>query len=222
MQIVLEHLSVRVGSTVTINGVVRNAGKIPRAYVALVASVRNFRGESPGDKRVMAARSLDPGERQPFSVDLGKDLWESYAVRVDSYAPRQSGDRLDSASGFVSRRAYATWLDEDLTTSARVSTSVSGPRQAGPPGRVWTGRIRVNASITLPRYARAAGVVVRLRWALQTTAGASSGNLGEGVRQVVLRPARWDADIAVTRSVAFGITILEASVVRVDWRLNFQ
>lgn len=219
--IVIEQLAQRVGSTVTVSGVLRNAGTIPRFYIAVVVSAKTFRGDPIEHRRVIAATSLDPGGRHPFSVDLGKDLWESYTVRVDSYSPRQGGDAQAQVSGFISQRAYGNWLGEDFRASAHVSTTASGSSPSGSAGRDSVGKLRVTGSVSLPRYARATAIAVRVRWILRGGPGASPSSLGSGERHVVLRPETWDAEIVVTHAGAFTINVVDATVVRVDWSLNF-
>ncbi len=220
-QIAIEQLTHRVGSTVTVSGVVRNTGTIPRFYVALVVSAKTYRGEPLGERRIIAATSLEPGARQTFSVDLGKDLWESYAVHVDSYSPRQAGEVLVSASGFISHRTYDNWLGEDFRSSAHVSTTVSGSSPFGSARQDSVSRVRVNGSISLPRYARATAIAVRVRWEWLGRPGVSSSSLGGGERHVVLRPEAWDAEIVVTHAGAFTINVVDVTVVRVDWSLSF-
>jgi hypothetical protein len=220
-QIVIEQLVHRVGSTVTVSGVLKNTGTITRLYVALVVSAKAFRGDPPEDRRIVATTSLEPGARQPFSLDLGKDLWESYAVRVDSYSPRQTGEALASASGFISRRTYDNWLGEDFRRSAHVSTTVLESSLSGPAGKNSVGKLRVTGSVSLPRYARAAAIAVRVRWELRGRPGASPSSLGSGERHVVLRPEAWDAEIVVSHAETLTINVVDVTVIRVDWSLNF-
>ncbi len=220
-QIVIEQLVQRVGSTVTVSGVLRNTGTIPRLYIALVVSAKTYKGEPLGERRIIAATSLEPGARQTFSVDLGKDLWESYAVRVDSYSPRQTGEALASASGFISRRTYDNWLGEDFRSSAHVSTTVLESSPSGSAGKNSVGTLRVTGSVSLPRYARTAAITVRVRWTLRGRPGASPSNLGSGERHVVLRPEAWDAEIVVSHAETLTINVVDVTVIRVDWSLNF-
>lgn len=220
-QIVIEQLVHRVGSTVTVSGVLRNTGTIPRLYIALMVSAKTYRGEPLWERRIIAATSLEPGARQTFSVDLGKDLWESYAVRVDSYSPRQGGDAPAQASGFISQRTYGAWLGEDFRPSAHVSTTVLESNLSGPAGKNFVGKLRVTGSVSLPRYARAAAIAVRVRWELRGRPGSSPSSLGSGERHVVLRPEAWDAEIVVSHAETLTINVVDVTVIRVDWSLNF-
>lgn len=240
--VVIENLSHEVTSTVRISGVLRNAGAYSRLMIAIVGTAETFKGETSEPKRIIAAKHLEPGEQGKFSVDLGKDLWKSYAVRVDSYSPMQSGDPRATASGSIGRVEYMGWAGEDLRSYVRAFAHASSDR------------IRVRYTADLPRYANVVSVVVRVGYVSSTwirvtefeTVGGRLRLVQRTVTQTMqhqstalLSPAKPSGDLAADPTAGmvrcmsisqpqpgqcveeFSISVRGVTVEQVNWSLKF-
>lgn len=215
--VVIENLSHSVGSTVDVTGILRNVGPYSRLGIYLSVSAETFKGDQHPGLRALVARHLEPRERERFTLDLGKNLWKAYTIRVDSYSPMQSGEERASASGSIDRSEYMPWLGENLRHFANASAMPCSPIQM-PPG-FWSCRITVTASAHAPSYARVTAVVVRVSLNRWRRVVGSPTEWREFT--LVFGPGNWSSQQITLSDVVNFSASATASVVQVLWTLNF-
>lgn len=218
--IVLENVAHRVDRTVTITGKVRNAGRIPRPYVEITVDAKTFKGASLEGKIADAIINLAPGASQAFEVDIGKDLWAFYTVRVNTYHGQRPKEPISSVTGQINRSEYLPWANENLTGGvAHLMVSVNRPTGIWGP-QEWAANIRVTAAPApgFPRYANVSMILVRVRWNLISQARGGRSESGEA--QIVLTPRFWSAEFHISRPFEFDINA-SAEAVQVIWTLSF-
>lgn len=211
--ILIEDVKHSVDGTVTVEGNVHNVGPVPRTGVSVAVVAKAFRGYVE-EKSTEVASYLVPSATAPFRLDLGRDLWSAYTVRVDHYAPLQTHERLASVSRKIPKVDYINWQSGDMRNFVSAYGSGGFVRRIG--DFSWATDVRVSMSDRLPRYARLVSVVVEVRYTIYT----SRRSLNQEA-QVALSPGSSVATIPVTLGEPFQVGAIMARVVAVSWTLNW-